>query len=350
MPNAHAYAGGMMLSVTLSEVLKQMNFIMPSDEGFLNFELTGFSSLDRAGSHDVSFWTGDEKTETGLAGNAGGVSASAFAGVCAGLLFVPKVYEKYCVNGRSELLPNVHFVCPVENPYHEMVTFLREFVECREVFEPTRIAATAHVHASAVVEGVVGENVVVGPNCVVMKGATIGAGTVLEANVTVYPRVTIGEDCVFQAGSVIGPRGFGFYEYKGKRRMVPHLAGVRIGNRCSFSANDVVAAGFVSPTVIGDDCHFDTFVQIAHNCVLGNNIFMASQSGVAGSVVMEDDVEFAGGVQSAGHLTIGKGVKVAAKAGVTKSLKAGKVYAGYPAEEIDVWRRSVVKLRMMGKK
>lgn len=350
MPNAHAYAGGMMLSVTLSEVLKQMNFIMPSDEGFLNFELTGFSSLDRVGSHDVSFWTGDEKTETGLAGNAGGVSASAFAGVCAGLLFVPKVYEKYCVNGRSELLPNVHFVCPVENPYHAMVTFLREFVECREVFEPTRIAATAHVHASAVVEGVVGENVVVGPNCVVMKGATIGAGTVLEANVTVYPRVTIGEDCVFQAGSVIGPRGFGFYEYKGKRRMVPHLAGVRIGNRCSFSANDVVAAGFVSPTVIGDDCHFDTFVQIAHNCVLGNNIFMASQSGVAGSVVMEDDVEFAGGVQSAGHLTIGKGVKVAAKAGVTKSLKAGKVYAGYPAEEIDVWRRSVVKLRMMGKK
>ena len=350
MPNAHAYAGGMMLSVTLSEVLKQMNFIMPSDEGFLNFELTGFSSLDRAGSHDVSFWTGDEKTETGLAGNAGGVSASAFAGVCAGLLFVPKVYEKYCVNGRSELLPNVHFVCPVENPYHAMVTFLREFVECREVFEPTRIAATAHVHASAVVEGVVGENVVVGPNCVVMNGATIGAGTVLEANVTVYPRVTIGEDCVFQAGSVIGPRGFGFYEYKGKRRMVPHLAGVRIGNRCSFSANDVVAAGFVSPTVIGDDCHFDTFVQIAHNCVLGNNIFMASQSGVAGSVVMEDDVEFAGGVQSAGHLTIGKGVKVAAKAGVTKSLKAGKVYAGYPAEEIDVWRRSVVKLRMMGKK
>ena len=339
-----------MLSVKLAEVLKQMNFKMPSDEGVLNFELTGFSSLDKAGQHDVSFWTGEAKTETGLAGNAGGVSASAFAGVQAGLLFVPSSYDAYCVDGRSELLPNVKFICPVENPYHAMVTFMREFVERREVFEPTKIAATAQVHASAVVEGVVGENAVIGPNCVVMKGATIGAGTVLEANVTVYPRVTIGEDCVFQAGVVVGPRGFGFYEYEGKRRMVPHLAGVRIGNRCSFSANDVVAAGFVSPTVIGDDCHFDTFVQIAHNCVLGNNIFFASQSGVAGSVTVEEEVEFAGGVQSAGHLTIGKGVKVAAKAGVTKSLKAGRVYAGYPAEEIDVWRRSVVKLRMMGKK
>ena len=339
-----------MLSVTLSEVLEKMNLKKPSDEGSLNFELSGFSSLDQAGAHDVSFWTGDAKTETGLAGNAGGVSAGAFAGVTSGLLFVPIMFEKFVVDGRTELLPNVHFVCPVDHPYHAMVTFMREFVERRESFEPTKIAPSAQVHASAVVEGVVGDNAVFGPNCVVMRGASIGAGCILEANVTVYPRVTIGEDCVFQAGSVIGPRGFGFYEYEGKRRMVPHLAGVRIGNRCSFSANDVVAAGFISPTVIGDDCHFDTFVQVAHNCRLGNNIMMASQSGVAGSVVMEDDVEFAGGVQSAGHLTIGKGVKVAAKAGVTKSLKAGKVYAGYPAEEIDVWRRSVVKLRLMGKK
>ena len=339
-----------MLSVLLAEVLKLMNLKMPSNEGVLNFELTGFASLEKAGPHDVSFWTGDDKVETGLAGNAGGVSTSAFAHIQAGLLFVPRLFETSVVDGRSELLPNVHFICPVDNPYHAMVSFMREFVERRETFEPTRIAASAQVHASAVVEGVVGENAIIGPNCVVMKGATIGAGTVLEANVTVYPRVTIGEDCVFQAGTVIGPRGFGFYEYDVKRRMVPHLAGVRIGNRCSFSANDVVAAGFVSPTVIGDDCHFDTFVQIAHNCVLGNNIFFASQSGVAGSVIVEDDVEFAGGVQSAGHLKIEKGVKVAAKAGVTKTLKAGKVYAGYPAEEIDVWRRSVVKLRMMGKK
>ncbi len=339
-----------MLSVTIADVLKQMNIKMPSDEGVLSFELNGFSSLDRAGLHDVSFWTGDAKTETGLAGNAGGVSTRAFANINAGLLFVPRLFETSVVEGRSELLPNVKFICPVDNPYHAMVTFMKEFVERRETFEETRIAASAQVHASAVVEGVVGENAVIGPNCVVMKGATIGAGTILEANVTVYPRVTIGEDCVFQAGVVVGPRGFGFYEYEGKRRMVPHLAGVRIGNRCSFSANDVVAAGFVSPTVVGDDCHFDTFVQIAHNCTLGNNILFASQSGVAGSVTVEDDVEFAGGVQSAGHLTIGKGVKVAAKAGVTKSLKAGKVYAGYPAEEIDVWRRSVVKLRLMGKK
>ena len=165
-----------MLSVTIAEILKQMNLKMPSDEGVLNFELNGFSSLDKAGLHDVSFWTGDAKSETGLAGNAGGVSASAFANIKAGLLFVPRLFETSIVEGRSELLPNVKFICPVDNPYHAMVTFMKEFVERREVFEPSKIAATAVVHASAVVEGVVGENVVIGPNCVVMKGATIGAG------------------------------------------------------------------------------------------------------------------------------------------------------------------------------
>ena len=148
MSSSHADARGMMFSFSLSEILAQMNLKMPSDEGVLNFELNGFSSLDQAGPHDVSFWTGDAKTETGLAGNAGGVSVSAFAGVTAGLLFVPSLYEKFVVDGRSELLPNVKFVCPVNHPYHAMVTFMRDFVERREVFEPTKIAATAQVHPS----------------------------------------------------------------------------------------------------------------------------------------------------------------------------------------------------------
>ena len=176
------------------------------------------------------------------------------------------------------------------------------------------------------------------------KGAKVGAGCVLEANVTVYPNVEIGEGCICQAGVVVGSRGFGFYEYAGKRRMVPHLAGVRIGERCSFGANTVVAAGFVSPTAIGNDCHFDSFVQIGHNCILGNNIFMASQSGLAGTVVVEDDVELAGGAQVAGHLTLGKGCRIAAKAGVTKSIPAGRMVSGFPAIEINVWRKAMVKL------
>lgn len=318
-----------------------------SGDAFADFELTGFASVEKAGPADVCFWAGTtQKSET----NAFGISEAALSQIRAGLIFVPDNLGMDAA-AFKKMLPQVKCVVPVKNPYHVMVEFLKEFVESRDAaaIAGCNVAASAKVHPTAVVEGTVGENAVVGPNCVIMAGATVGANCKLEANVTIYPNVIVGEGCVFQAGVVIGSRGFGFYEYEGERRMVPHLAGVRIGNGCSFGANTVVAAGFVSPTTIGNNCHFDSFVQIAHNCVLGNNIYMASQSGIAGTVTVEDDVEFAGGAQSAGHLTIGKGARIAAKAGVTKSVPAGKTVAGFPAVDIEKWRRSVVRLRMMDK-
>lgn len=324
-------------------------------------EITGFASVDLAGPGDASFWLGDTvKSAT----NANGFASSLLDSVCAGLLFVPRsimpAVETTAASGK-EFAPGVGCIVLVENPYHAMVLFLEKFAdsfagcECagdagQDSAGAPLIAKTARVHASAVVEGRVGENAVVGPGCVIMRGATLGAGCVLEANVTIYPNVVVGEDCVFQAGAVIGSRGFGFYEYEGRRRPVPHFAGVRIGRGCSFGANTVVAAGFLSPTTIGENCHFDSFVQIAHNCRLGNGVYMASQTAVAGSVVVEDDVEFAGGAKAAGHLTIGKGARIAAKAGVTKSVPAGLTVSGFPAEEITVWRRSMVRLRQMGKR
>ena len=148
----------------------------------------------------------------------------------------------------------------------------------------------------------------------------------------------------------MGSRGFGFYEYKGERRMIPHLAGVRIGDHCSFGANTVVAAGFLTPTSIGNDSHFDSMVQISHNCRVGNHVFMASQSALAGSVTVGDGSEFAGAAKVADHITIGRNVRVAAKAGVTRNIADGKTVSGFPALEIDLWRRCMVRLKQLGKK
>ena len=91
-------------------------------------------------------------------------------------------------------------------------------------------------------------------------------------------------------------------------------------------------------------------VQIAHNCVLGNNIYMASQTALGGTTILEDGVQFAGGAKAAGHLTVGKNAIVTAKAGVTKSVPAGKTVAGFPAIDIEIWRRQMVELRLMAKK
>ena len=320
--------------------------------GCNDYELTGFAPLEKAGASDVSFWVGDNfKSDT----NVPGFSDSVLGQVQAGLLFVPAslVADPESLAALKARLPKVRALVPVENPHHAMVEFLKRFAadSSDSVGETVRsVAASAVIHPTAVVEGSVGEGCRIGPNCVVMAGAKLGPGCVLESSVTVYPHVEIGAGCVFQAGAVIGSRGFGFYEYRGERRMIPHLAGVRIGDRCSFGANTVVAAGFLSPTSIGNDSHFDSMVQIAHNCRVGNHVFMASQSALAGSVTVGDGSEFAGAAKVADHITIGRNVKVAAKAGVTRNVTDGKTVSGFPALEIDLWRRCMVRLKQLGKK
>ena len=302
-------------------------------------DLTGFAALSQATENDVSFWVGRVESVT----HANGPSNEELKNVRAGLLFVPMDFAQRDV---STIFPYAKSLIAVAEPYHAMVKFLEHFVG--NTFNENLFVQGA-VHPSAVVEGDVGEGSFVGPGCVVMRGAKVGRGCRLESNVTIYPNVVIGEGCIFQAGVVVGSRGFGFYEHENIRRMVPHFAGVRIGNRCSFGANTVVAAGFISPTTIGDDCHLDSMVQIAHNCVLGNNVYMASQTALGGTTIVEDGVQFAGGAKAAGHMTIGKNAVVTAKAGVTKSVPANKTVAGFPAVDIDIWRRSMVKLRQLGK-
>lgn len=311
-------------------------------------EIRGFASLEKATSSDVSFWTGNLKSITG----ANGFSAADLAECEAGVLYVPVgmssgvVAQGDAAQGNAaddlrKIFPKVRCLVPVENPYHAMVCFLEKYGSSLvDIPRDASGEAVAQIDPTAEI----------GPGCVVMPGAVIGAGCKLEANVVIYPNVVIGENCIFQAGVVVGSRGFGFYEYQGKRRMVPHVAGVRIGDNCSFGANTVVAAGFISPTTIGNDCHFDAMVQIGHNCVLGNNIYMAAQTALGGTTIVEDDVNIAGGAKAAGHLTIGRGAIVTAKAGVTKSVPAGRTVAGFPAIDADVWRRQMVELRMMAKK
>ncbi len=76
---------------------------------------------------------------------------------------------------------------------------------------------------------------------------------------------------------------------------------------------------------------------------------MASLSGLGGSTIVEDDVYLAGGAQVAWHLTFGKGARVAAKAGVTKNVPSGVTVAGFPAIDIDIWRREVIAIRQKAK-
>ena len=233
----------------------------------------------------------------------------------AAAVFVPENFAGWV--GEAKVLARV------KNPY-EAIIKCAEILNKNEVVK-CEIHPTAQISPQALVLGSVGANSVVGAFCSVLEG------------------VKIGENCVLHPGVVVGSRGFGFYSGEnGEQITVPHFGGVVIGDNCEIGPNSVVAAGFLEPTRLGNFCKLDSFVQIGHNCIVGNNAIFCSQSGLAGSVIVEDDVTLAGGAQVAGHLTLGKGCIIAAKAGVTKSVKPGAKVAGFPAIPIEEWRRRTV--------
>jgi len=326
-PYPHRTIRGLALTpVTAADLARALNGLLEGDSAT---QVSGAAPLHVGDSFDISFWLGD--SWVGDARN----SKCAIVLARFGLEGVPA---------------GIRAVIQVEDPYAAMVSVLEQFHIPLIQFPEAKIAWDANIHPSAVVEGTVWPGAVIGPHCVVEHGAEVGWNSVLQANVTLCTGARIGRDCVIQPGVVVGSRGFGFRRENGKRIAVPHFAGVEIGDGVHLGANSVVASGFLEPTRIGDGSCFDSFVQIAHHCQVGKNVFMASGSGLAGGVIVEDDVEFGGAAQVAQHVRIGQGASIAARAGVTTDVPEKAVVAGFPAEPIQTWRRGIAMLRKLSER
>jgi UDP-N-acetylglucosamine acyltransferase len=144
---------------------------------------------------------------------------------------------------------------------------------------------TAIVHPGAEL----GENVDIGPYCIVGEHVSIGDRTVLQAHVIVNGWTTIGEDCTLYPFSTVGAASQD-RKYSGER------AYTRVGNRTVLREYVSIqrATGQDELTAVGDDCHLLAYVHIAHNCILGNGITMSNLAQLAGHVHVGDSVTIGG--------------------------------------------------------
>ena len=92
----------------------------------------------------------------------------------------------------------------------------------------------------------------------------------------------------------------------------------------------------------------DNQVHIAHNVILSDNACIAAQSGISGSVKIGKNVTIGGQVGLAGHIKIGDNVIIAAKSGVTKNIHDNSTVAGFPATDIKLWKKKIIKDRKNG--
>jgi UDP-3-O-[3-hydroxymyristoyl] glucosamine N-acyltransferase len=194
----------------------------------------------------------------------------------------------------------------------------------------------------------IGDRTIVFPNVTIGAGARIGADCVVHSNVAIRERVTIGDRVVLQNGVVIGSDGYGFVRRgDGTHEKIPQVATVVIEDDVELGANTTVDRPAVGETRIKAGAKIDNLVQVAHGVVIGRNVLMAAQVGIAGSTEIGDDVMFGGQVGVGGHLAIGRGVVAVGQSGITNSVDDGATIAGYPAIDAREWRRSSAVFRRL---
>jgi len=221
-----------------------------------------------------------------------------------------------------------------------------------QVGDDAEVAESAQVDALAVIEaGVrVGDHCYIGPGCVLRRGAQIGDGTRLMANVCIGEDCVIGKRTLVHPGTVIGADGFGFANDEGIWVKIPQTGRVVIGDDVEIGANTCIDCGAVHDTVIGDGVKIDNLVQIGHNVTIGDHSIIVSTAGIAGSSHIGKYCAIAGGVGLAGHLELCDGVTVTGMSMVTHSITEPGVYSsGISVQDAKQWRRNHARLHQLDK-
>jgi UDP-N-acetylglucosamine acyltransferase len=129
----------------------------------------------------------------------------------------------------------------------------------------------------------IGPWAMIGPNVIVGDRCRLGPRVRLQCNVRLAEDVTVGD------GSILGgdPQDL---KFQGEDTWVEVGAGTII--REYSTVNRATAATF--KTVIGSRCFIMTYVHIAHDCHLGDEVVIANSTQLAGHVTIHDRAVLSG--------------------------------------------------------
>lgn len=207
------------------------------------------------------------------------------------------------------------------------------------VSETATISNGASIYPGACIgrNAVIGSGTVIHSGAVIYENAIIGDDCTIHANAVVRERCRIGNRCIIQPGAVIGSDGFGYAPDGSGYYPIPQIGIVVLEDDVEIGANSCIDRAAIEVTRIGRGTKLDNLVQIAHNCLIGEDCMIVSHVGVSGSVKIGNHVTLAGQVGVAGHLTIGDNVLVGGQSGVASSLPANAAYSGSPTIPHKEW-------------
>ncbi|MCK9403458.1 MAG: UDP-3-O-(3-hydroxymyristoyl)glucosamine N-acyltransferase [Chitinophagaceae bacterium] len=240
------------------------------------------------------------------------------------------------INTKEVIIPEGKTILVVKDPFEAYLKIINHF-------RPF-IAATKPISEDVSV----GEGSVIMPNVFIGRQVTIGKNCVIYPNVSLLDYTVIGDEVIIQSGSVIGSDAF-YYNTKKRRELwykrMQSCGNVVIENNVEIGAGCTIDRGVTAETRIGKGTKLDNMVHIGHDTTVGKNCLFAAQVGIAGGTIIEDGVTLWGQVGVNKTLTIGANAVVLAQSGVPSSLKGGKTYFGYPAEDASIKRRELVWIK-----
>jgi UDP-3-O-[3-hydroxymyristoyl] glucosamine N-acyltransferase len=219
------------------------------------------------------------------------------------------------------------------------------------------VAETVSVGAGAVV----GHGAVIGDFSRVEAGAVIGNGVRIGERCRIYPRAVlypgtvVGDRVVVHAGAVLGADGFGYVRdaISGSYTQFPQQGTLVIEDDVEIGANTTIDRGALKETRIRRGAKLDNLVHIGHNCDIGEDVVIASQTGISGSSSVGKGAVLAGQVGIGDHAHVGDGVILGGQAGVLsgKTLTTrGTVLWGTPAKPLREYLRELATLARLARR
>jgi UDP-3-O-[3-hydroxymyristoyl] glucosamine N-acyltransferase len=260
------------------------------------------------------------------------------------LVFVdhPKYYDKALESPATTILINQQRKAPEGKGLLISEEPFADFNRLTRFFEPL-----PHFHQSIAPEAEIGEGCTLGPGAVIGPLVKMGENCRIGPNVVLRGPVTLGNEVVIQAGSILGADAFYYKKHPQGFDPLHSAGGVIVEDRVHLGASVTIDRGVSDYTIIGANSILDNLVQIGHDTRIGQRCLFAAQVGVAGCVDIEDEVTLWGQVGVASGLTIGRGAVVMAQSGISKSLKGGVTYFGYPAGEARSKYRELAAIRKL---
>lgn len=212
---------------------------------------------------------------------------------------------------------------------------------------------TPGIHPTAVIDAdaKIGVDAYIGPFTWIAKDCTVGDGSVIHANVSIYPKTRIGRNVTIHAGTVIGADGYGYQRNeRGELEKFPHIGGVLIEDDVEIGSNTSIDRGTLGDTILRQGARVDNQVHIAHNVIVGRHAAVIANAMIGGSTIIGDGAWIAPSACVRDRLTIGANATVGLGAVVVKDVADHATVIGAPARPADEYKRFLAAATKLAEK